>query len=149
MNTETLTHPTIQTTWPSLKTMAGEFFRALPTASDEEADSVFKCLTLGYLGLEGSRRDLVQAELLMQIASRKMLERGFTVPSGALRQREFTQQDLNLKRKLVNDAYFIHGFPSAEYDQEFDELHTLTLSFMAQGYRKERGAPPDSRTPYD
>jgi hypothetical protein len=146
-------HPTIQTTWPDLKVMAGEFFRTLPTATDEEADNGFKCLTLGYLGLECSSLDQNQAELMMQIASREMLKRdlplstpralGATVGAG-----EITKQDLEVKRKAVNDAYYSHGFRSTQYDREFDELHTLNLAYMAQQYRKERGLPPNGKTPY-
>lgn len=69
------TAPSIGTTWPQLKQMAGEFFKALPELSDEEAENGFKCLSLGYLGLEASPLDTHQAELLMQIAGRKMAER--------------------------------------------------------------------------
>jgi len=55
--------------------MASEFFRALPEATDEEADAGFKCLSLGYLGLEANALDQHQAELLMQITGSKMSER--------------------------------------------------------------------------
>jgi hypothetical protein len=68
--------PTIGTTWPQLKQMAGEFFRALPEATDEEAEAGLKCLSLGYLGLEANALDQHQAELLMQIVGRKVVERG-------------------------------------------------------------------------
>lgn len=68
-----------------------------------------------------------------------------TEPVGA---REITQQDLGIKRQAVNAAYDLHGFPSAQYDLEFDELHTLNLGYMAQQYRKERGLPPGGKTPY-
>lgn len=67
---------TIQTTWPALRQMAGEFFRALPDATDDEAEAGFKCLSLGYIGLEASGIERHQAELLIQIASRKMIEHG-------------------------------------------------------------------------
>jgi hypothetical protein len=57
----------IPTTWPQLKAMAGEFFRALPGATEKEAEAGFKCLTLGYFGLECGPLDRVQAEHLMRI----------------------------------------------------------------------------------
>jgi hypothetical protein len=66
---------TIQTTWPQLKQMGGEFFRALPDATEEEAEQGFKCLTLGYFGLECAPHEQYQAEILLQLASRKLDER--------------------------------------------------------------------------
>ena len=65
---------TIQTTWPQLKQMAAEFFRALPDASEEEAEAGFKCLSLGYLGLDANDIEQHQAALLVKIAIRKMDE---------------------------------------------------------------------------
>lgn len=56
--------------------MGGEFFRALPGATEEEAEQGFKCLALGYFGLECAPHEQYQAELLLQLAGRKMDERG-------------------------------------------------------------------------
>lgn len=66
---------TIPTTWPSLKRLAGEFFRALPTANDTEAEAGFACLTLAYFGLECSDIERVQAEALLAVAIQAMGER--------------------------------------------------------------------------
>lgn len=60
-----------------------------------------------------------------------------------------TSADIQAKRRRVNKAYSEHGFPSPEYDKEFDELHDMRLKFMAIQYRRERGLPPGSKTPYD
>lgn len=57
--------------------------------------------------------------------------------------------DIENKRRRVNEAYFKHGFPSEEYEREFDELHDMRLTFMANKFRAERGLPPGSKTPYD
>lgn len=65
---------TLTTTWPELQKMANEFFQALPHASQEEVDAGFKCLSLGYLGMEGSAQEQHQARLLLDIASRKVDE---------------------------------------------------------------------------
>lgn len=66
---------TLATTWSELQKMANEFFQALPHASQEEVDAGFKCLSLGYLGMEGSAQEQHQARLLLDIASRKIDER--------------------------------------------------------------------------
>lgn len=57
--------------------------------------------------------------------------------------------DLQAKSRRVNEAYAKHGFPSAEYHREFDELHDMRMTFMANKYRAEWGLPPDGKTPYD
>lgn len=56
--------------------------------------------------------------------------------------------NINVKRHDVNVAYCIHGFHSDEYQKSFDELHEMNMTFMANQFRKERGLPPNARTPY-
>lgn len=65
---------TLNTTWPELKQMASEFFKALPDLNEEEAENGFKCLSLGYLGLVADPIEEHQAALLIQIASTKFVE---------------------------------------------------------------------------
>lgn len=62
---------------------------------------------------------------------------------------QITLVELQDKSRRVNEAYARHGFPSAEYDREFAELHDMRMKFMADKFRAERGLPPDSKTPYD
>ena len=67
-----------EVTWSELKAMAGEFFRALPTLEYDQAQNGFKCLTLGYFALVPlNDNEQYQAEILIQLASQKMLEKEF------------------------------------------------------------------------
>ena len=59
-----------------------------------------------------------------------------------------TTTDLARKRAEVRTAYDTHGFHSRNYQQAFDELHVMNLQYMADAFRKERGLPPGSKTPY-
>lgn len=59
-----------------------------------------------------------------------------------------TSADIEAQRKVVNDAYDRYGFHSPEYQQSFDRLHDMRMDFMADGYRSERGLPPNAKTPY-
>lgn len=56
--------------------------------------------------------------------------------------------DIAAKRIRVCEAYARHGFPSPEYEKEFDELHDMNMRYMADKFRRERGLPPGSKTPY-
>lgn len=56
--------------------------------------------------------------------------------------------DIEAKRHEVRKAYAAHGFYSTEYRQAFDELHDMNMAFMAAGFRKNRGLPPNATTPY-
>jgi len=58
-----------------LKRLGKEFLDALPTATIEEADNGFKCFTLAYLNGKFDERELLQAEILLQIMSRKFIQR--------------------------------------------------------------------------
>lgn len=64
-------------------------------------------------------------------------------------KKDIRQEHIELKRREVRDAFSRFGSNSYEYNKSFDELSTLNRMFMAQNYRKERGLPPDSKTPYD
>lgn len=57
--------------------------------------------------------------------------------------------DIAAKRREVNHAYYTHGFASTEYQQGFNELHGKNMTFMAERFRRDRGLPPDGKTPYD
>lgn len=59
-----------------------------------------------------------------------------------------SQVDIDVKRREVNQAYAVYGFNSQEYQQGFDELHDMQMQFMADNFRKERGLPPNAKTPY-
>ena len=59
-----------------------------------------------------------------------------------------SKTDVEAKRREVNAAYSTHGFHSREYQDSFDELHDMNMMFMAGQFRKERGLPPNARTPY-
>lgn len=56
--------------------------------------------------------------------------------------------NIEVKRHEVNAAYRTHGFHSSRYQKSFDELHEMNMTFMANRFRKERGLPPNARTPY-
>jgi len=65
----------VETDWNSLKTMAGEWFRALnDNPPIESIDNGFKCLMLGYFGLTCTDAERHQAEVLMRLACRRMLD---------------------------------------------------------------------------
>lgn len=55
---------------------------------------------------------------------------------------------IRAKRREVNLTYAEHGVQSKEYQQSFDELHDMNLVFMAEQFRKNRGLPPNAKTPY-
>jgi hypothetical protein len=59
------------------------------------------------------------------------------------------EQDIQAKRREVNTAYSRYGFHSAAYQRSFDELHDMSMVYMAERYRAERGLPPNAWTPYD
>jgi hypothetical protein len=60
-----------------------------------------------------------------------------------------SESDISNKRLEVNAAYVFHGFNSPQYQKSFDELHDMNMEYMANLFRKQRGLPPDSKTPYD
>ena len=67
---------TIPTTFESFKKLAADFFKMLPDCDREQADAGFKCLALGWLGMiEGSDLEFHQAEIILELAIRKMDER--------------------------------------------------------------------------
>lgn len=67
---------TIKTDFNGFKKLAGEFFRQLPGANEEEAEAGLKCLSLAYLGMETSDdNEQYQASLVIEMATRKMVER--------------------------------------------------------------------------
>lgn len=59
-----------------------------------------------------------------------------------------TKGAIKAKRREVNHAYSAFGFHSREYQQSFDELHEMNMTYMAEQFRKERGLPPNAKTPY-
>lgn len=59
-----------------------------------------------------------------------------------------TKAHIKFKRHEVNQAYATHGVHSAEYQKSFDELHDMNMTFMADHFRKDRGLPPNAKTPY-
>jgi hypothetical protein len=61
---------------------------------------------------------------------------------------QITIAEIARKRVVVNRAYYAHGFHSPEYQGSFDELHDMNMLIMADQFRRERGLPPASRTPY-
>lgn len=63
--------------FPEFKRLSKEFFDALPSANPEEADAGFKCLTLAYMGMTGSEIEVHQAQYVVKIAARQMMEREF------------------------------------------------------------------------
>jgi len=56
--------------------------------------------------------------------------------------------NIEAKRREVNHAYAVYGVQSKEYQQSFDNLHNMNMTFMADRYRKEWGLPPNAKTPY-
>ncbi len=56
--------------------------------------------------------------------------------------------EIQAKRREVIRAYYTHGFHSREYQEGFDQLHEMNMAFMAGEFRKERGLPPNAKTPY-
>lgn len=59
---------TIQCTWEEFKRMALEFHQAAPTLNEDELENAWKCLGLGYLGMnepmwQNSAVILLQMEL--------------------------------------------------------------------------------------
>lgn len=73
--------PTIGCTYEQFRQMAGEFFRALPTANAEELDAGLKCLGLAYLGIQwgDSRLDEIHQEVgaptILRLATGKAILR--------------------------------------------------------------------------
>ena len=60
------------------------------------------------------------------------------------------QKELEEKRQDVRSAYVKYGFNSPEYDKQFEQLHQLTMCFMAANYRKLNGIiSHKTKTPYD
>lgn len=74
-------HSSLPTDLEEFHRAAKEFFDALPTTTQEGADNGFKCLTLMYFGLpeETSEQKIYEAHLVLKIATRKMVEHGFTL----------------------------------------------------------------------
>jgi hypothetical protein len=71
---------TIVTNLDGLKRMSMEFYDALETATDDEAEAGFKCFALAYLGLKEERPgDEVQALALLSIMSRIYMEFEFGI----------------------------------------------------------------------
>ena len=58
-----------------LKRLGKEFLDALPTATIEEADNGFKCFSLAYLNGNFTDLEQHQAAILLQIISRKFVQR--------------------------------------------------------------------------
>lgn len=55
-------------------------------------------------------------------------------------------REITAKRQQVRRVYAAHGFHSAEYQKEFDELHSLVMAQMKRQYRVGRDLPPNSKT---
>ena len=55
-------------------------------------------------------------------------------------------KEIESKRQDVREAFKRGEFNL--YEKLFDELHDLIMVFMAESYRKERGLPPHTKTPY-
>lgn len=66
---------TLQPDLNGLKRLGKEFLDALPTANLEEADAGFKCFSLAYINGDFNEREQLQAEILLKIMSRKLMER--------------------------------------------------------------------------
>lgn len=66
---------TLQTDFNGLKRLAKEFLDALPTANIEEADAGFKCFSLAWLHGDFSTLEKLQADILLQIISKKYMLR--------------------------------------------------------------------------
>lgn len=49
----------------------------------------------------------------------------------------------------VREAYATTGDCNPEYEKLFDELSDLRAKNMAQAFRRQRGKPDQSPTPYD
>lgn len=91
-----MSHPSIPCSFTEFETAAGEFLRNMDAgATEEEACSGFKCLTLMLSGLDycaeackSEQQIAHQARAVHDVAERKMLERGFPAPSAYLDQLE-------------------------------------------------------------
>lgn len=59
-----------------------------------------------------------------------------------------SEAEIHAKRREVRRGYSTLGFHSQEYQEAFDQLHEMNMAFMADRFRKERGLPPNAKTPY-
>ena len=65
---------TIACSWEELKRMAKEFHDSLASMNEEELDSAWKCLALGYLGMH-EEKWAASAVALIRIMSREYEQR--------------------------------------------------------------------------
>lgn len=49
----------------------------------------------------------------------------------------------------VKNAFYSGGANSPVYEREFVTLSSMRAAAQAERFRKARGLPPDSKTPYD
>jgi len=65
-------------------------------------------------------------------------------------QMRLTQKDVDEKRQQVRWAYAVGYYYDQwePYNFLFDELHDLTMLFMAQKFRDEHGLSEHAKTPY-
>lgn len=59
-----------------------------------------------------------------------------------------TITQIETQRKKVRKTYDIHGFPSQEYEEEFDKLHRMNMVYNAEKYRRGNCLPTNAKTPY-
>jgi len=60
--------------------------------------------------------------------------------------RQTPEQEL---AQRVREAYAVTGDCNPEYEALFEELSIMRAANMAQDFRKHRGLPDQSPTPYD